>query len=87
MLVESAPDVAILADLAVKRRIVAMHVQEIPEDEAHIRDVEGRPFRAEDPACENLWLDASDIECQTLRLLASALSHRPGYQQEWAVDL
>lgn len=87
VLVESAPDPGVLADLAAKRRIVELHMgnhecvvwcKQTAEDIA-----DGEPPRTRTTYVHPEYIHASD---PTLRLLASALSDRPGFDPAWAVE-
>lgn len=60
---------SLLADIAAKRTIIAMHF-------ANGRNILGYPVC---DACTPL----KPVPCPTLRLLALAYSDRPGYHEEW----
>lgn len=78
---------AVLADIAAKRQIVAIHnvwTAIYPEDAVH-------EWRRKDRRCIGCGFNSSEEpntpdvnDCPTLRALASAYAHQPGYRQEWA---
>lgn len=68
VLVEPAPDPAVLADLAAKRRIVELFLGDTPLTPEHAS------------ADDYYWWALIDV----LRLHAAAMSDRPGYDPSWA---
>ena len=62
-----------LADIAAKRAILAMHYETELESEP-----DHDPMGAGCAECGHF-----DWPCDTIKHLAAALSHRPGYREEW----
>lgn len=89
----------VLADVAAKRRIVALHDESEGEHELRHGHWEGhgsneRWIRDEPndcPVCHypgkpDAWFLAEDAPCRTVRLLALPYVGHPDYRPEWAPD-
>lgn len=88
---------SVLADIAAKRQIVALHPHTtIRQDagEARLRNMYGphwekRLIRLDEPYCDTCHVEDGVIEsddgrpCLTLRLLASPYASRDGYKESW----
>ena len=70
-----------LARLAALKAIVGLHGPE----EVELREYDGSfEVLVACGECGTFWGD--DEGCRTLRLLAAAEAHEPGYRQEWEVE-
>lgn len=76
-----------LADIALKRAILALHRSTVTKREQHAFDSStGEPIPDEyDGDCELCgWFDPEAGGCKTVRQLGTEFSGHPGYKQEWA---
>lgn len=73
--VESNPDPAGLADIASKRAIIELHKPKFSDDENY----------PSCPSCIKDWTDYryEPFPCPTVRALASAYRHAPGWEEAW----